>query len=330
MNTWTIRFCWGAFFGSFTGFTLKLWGWASGLFFRKWLNSTRPRIWKCIFPHNKCEQWLDFHWLLRWESIVKYQSIEHSLDWTLFPFFAISQDPSSTRQGTVTFTLPLLTWQVWQTTNIKQVVGGPGSINQVLGARANHQSIPPKFNSSPLKNGGWKTTFLLGKVTLEGRCKIYEISGVSWHVNKVILTVDAQEPKLTNQFLLFTPWTPCGASGAHFDGVGCHIDDWKIPHIPQHPRNIRVNYWYLNWRFQGDIKTPRINTFWTAHHIFTAQKKGFHKTVSFTTAKFINWVDFRKLFLPSFIKQLHPSTKFKKKKRPQKLKKKHKWHDMAW
>ena len=21
---------------------------------------------------------------------------------------------------------------------------------------------PPKFNSSPLKNGGWKTTFLLG------------------------------------------------------------------------------------------------------------------------------------------------------------------------
>ena len=25
------------------------------------------------------------------------------------------------------------------------------------------RGTPPKFNSSPLKNGGWKTTFLLGR-----------------------------------------------------------------------------------------------------------------------------------------------------------------------
>ena len=29
---------------------------------------------------------------------------------------------------------------------------------------------PPKFNSSPLKNGGWKTTFLLGRSFSRGLC----------------------------------------------------------------------------------------------------------------------------------------------------------------
>ena len=41
---------------------------------------------------------------------------------------------------------------------------------KMLGSQNGKVGYPPKFNSSPLKNGGWKTTFLLGKVAFQGPC----------------------------------------------------------------------------------------------------------------------------------------------------------------
>ena len=39
------------------------------------------------------------------------------------------------------------------------------------------KSTPLKFNSSPLKNGGWKTTFLLGRSLFRGYVKLREGNG---------------------------------------------------------------------------------------------------------------------------------------------------------
>ena len=37
------------------------------------------------------------------------------------------------------------------------------------------QNTPLKFNSSPLKNGGWKTTFLLGRQLFRVRYFNFEV-----------------------------------------------------------------------------------------------------------------------------------------------------------
>ena len=41
--------------------------------------------------------------------------------------------------------------------------------------------IPPKFNSLPLKNDGWKITFLLGWLIFRGYVKLPGGSFSEWH-----------------------------------------------------------------------------------------------------------------------------------------------------
>ncbi len=53
-------------------------------------------------------------------------------------------------------------------TTLQESFGWPRKYPKEVQTRKSTVATPPKFNCSPLKNGGWKTTFLLGPGNFSG------------------------------------------------------------------------------------------------------------------------------------------------------------------